>query len=84
MSEKCRPYKVSDLIIDLFNKDIGLLIRRYNLFEEGHYKREDDVITMVWDIYWIGPSIESDDENLQTYTEEGIDLLFESGVFALY
>ena len=84
MPQSSPDYKVGDIIFDSLNKEIGVLLRRYNLFEEGYYGTDEEVVTMVWDIFWSGPKMDANEERYQTYTEEGIDILFSSGVLELY
>jgi hypothetical protein len=79
-------FSVGDIIFDIINKDIGVLLRRYNLFDGGYYDIDPESlsIVMVWDIYWTGPDMWPGNDRLQTYTEEGLEILFDSGVLVHY
>ena len=88
---------VSDILIDSTNKEIGILLRRYNLYD--FFPPIDDLLisdeelkelgeefngnTIVWDIFWCGSALWPN-ERRQSYTEEGLLLLLESGVLELY
>tara|TARA_R110002020_G_scaffold20213_1_gene69141 strand:- start:937 stop:1116 length:180 start_codon:yes stop_codon:yes gene_type:complete len=52
------------------------------LFEDGWYGADetDLGIIIVWDIFWCGPNWWNGMEAIQTYTEEGLEILFDSGV----
>jgi hypothetical protein len=88
-------FDIGDVVIDLINKDVGVLIRKYVLFD--HYSdpyydplyeefEEDNPFKdiIVWDIYWTGHNNWILDEPLQTYTEEGLQILLFSGALAHY
>ena len=73
-------FNIGDIIIDKVNDEIGVLLRRYNLFEDDVYsdeEREKYGVIMAWDIYWTGTTIWPF-ERLQTYTEEGLKILTEN------
>ncbi len=78
LEEKQPHFKVGDIVIDTVNKDVGVLLRHYNLFENDYYGTDADAFIMVWDIYWAGP-----DDHLQTYTESGLKILYASGALIL-
>jgi len=82
--EKHPHFEPGDIVLDTMNGDVGVLLRRYNLFEHGYYGSEDEVLTMVWDIYWTGPELTPVGDHFQTYTEEGLTLLHTSGVLSLF
>ena len=77
--------KSGDIVIDHVGREIGVLIRRYNIFDEGEialYIKElgEEAGTIwVWDIFWVGPG-QWPFEHMQTYTEDGLLLLIESCV----
>ena len=83
-----KPLKSGDILIDHAAREIGVLVRRYNIFEE-----DDDLVLVmeeidyeagvvwVWDIFWVGPGPWPLDR-LQTYTEEGLILLIETCVLS--
>ena len=83
------PLKSGDILIDHAAKEVGVLVRRYNIFEE-----DDDLVAVieeidydasvvwVWDIFWVGPGPWPLDR-LQTYTEEGLLLLLETCVLTM-
>ena len=76
------PFNIGDIIIDRVNNEIGILLRRYDLFDDDVYSIEERKkygIIIAWDIYWTGISIWPY-ERLQTYTEEGLEILTENGV----
>ncbi len=81
---------ISDILIDPVNKEIGVLLRRYNLYDFFPYNAdileiEEEITgtTIVWDIFWCGPKLWPNDQ-IQSYTEEGVRLLIETGVLELY
>ena len=81
---------ISDILIDPINKEVGVLLRRYNLYDHFPYNDETfgleetfECVTIVWDIFWCGPELWPN-EHMQAYTEEGLFLLMESGVLKLY
>ena len=84
MYEQSPHFDPGDIVLDTMNSEVGVLLRRYNLFEHGYYGLDEDVTTMVWDIYWTGPDLLPIGDHLQTYTEEGLYLLHTSGVLDLY
>jgi hypothetical protein len=80
--------KIGDIVVDTIQKDIGVLIRRYQLFENLNSLLGDteeiyeDVI--VWDIFWTGPNLWLIDSGVQTYTEQGLEILLEAGALVHY
>jgi hypothetical protein len=80
-----KPLKTGDILIDRGAKEIGVLIRRYNIFDEeelvAYIEKLEQVsgTVWVWDIFWVGPGPWPLDR-LQTYTEEGLMLLLETRV----
>ncbi len=88
MNTKKRPkFDIGDIIFDVINKDVGVLLRNYYLFD-GFYDVDEteDVFhdILVWDIYWTGPNMWIIGEPVQTYTEEGLEILLNSGVLEHY
>ena len=79
------PLKTGDILIDRGAKEIGVLIRRYNIFDEDELAacmeelEQAGGTVWVWDIFWVGPG-QWPFEHLQTYTEDGLLLLIESCV----
>ena len=76
---------MGDVVYDTLHRDVGVLLRRYGIFE--HVRRPEDEgygAVMVWDLYWTGPNVLPIHEHFQTYTEEGLEILFDSGVLLLY
>ena len=89
MSKKERQNKpifnVGDVVYDVVNRDVGVLLRRYNIFEEEwRDEYEDCGIVIVWDLYWTGPNLLPAHDRMQTYTEEGLEIMFDSGALLLY
>lgn len=76
---------MGDVVYDTLHRDVGVLLRRYDIFEH-EWRSEDEGYgaVMVWDLYWTGPNVLPIHEHLQTYTEEGLEILFDSGVLLLY
>mgnify|MGYP007063393390 FL=1 len=82
------PLKTGDILIDHGAREIGVLVRRYNIFEEDvnlvlvmEEIDYDAGVVWVWDIFWVGPGPWPLDR-LQTYTEEGLLLLIETCVLS--
>ena len=74
--------------MDPINKEIGVLLRRYNLYDDfpndiPEIEEELGGSTIVWDIFWCGPGLWPN-EHVQSYTESGLILLMETGVLKLY
>ena len=81
-------FNVGDIVVDGINKEVGVLLRRYNLLNAPPYIDAEELIDnesiiMVWDIYWCGPALWPP-ERLQSYTEEGLEILLDSKVLTLY
>ena len=82
-------FNVGDIVVDGINKEVGVLLRRYNLLNAPPYIDAEELIDnesiiMVWDIYWCGPALWPSDDRLQPYTEEGLEILLESEVLLHY
>jgi len=80
-------FKIGDVVYDTINRDFGVLLRRYNIFDDDPWYEEYEgrMPIMVWDLYWTGPNLYGGSfERIQTYTEEGLDILFDSGVIVHY
>ena len=76
---------MGDVVYDIINRDVGVLLRRYDIFEEEWQTGYNDgAAVMVWDLYWTGPNVFPVHDRLQTYTEEGLEILFDSGALLLY
>jgi hypothetical protein len=87
LTKKSTPYfEVGDIVFDTLNKDIGVLLRRYDLFEDEIFSDVGASLSsvMVWDIFWTGPNLWPPGEVVHTYTEEGLEILFDSGVLVHY
>ena len=81
-------FNVGDIVVDRINKEVGVLLRRYNLLKTPPYLDAKELINnesiiIVWDIYWCGPALWPP-ERLQPYTEEGLEILLDSKVLTLY
>ncbi len=82
------PFNIGDIVLDTINNDIGVLLRRYSLFEELEFIKSDtpeeylDVI--VWDIFWTGANLWPFESGIQVYTEEGLEILSKSGALIHY
>jgi hypothetical protein len=81
-------FNIGDIVIDSINKEVGVLLRRYNLLHMPPYSEMDEVgnsdsAIIVWDIYWCGPTLWPP-EHLQSYTEEGLEILLDAEVLTLY
>lgn len=85
MNKKKRVFGIGDVIVDNINKEVGVLLRRYDLFDD--IELDEDLvygITMVWEIYWTGPKLWPYEERVQVYTEEGLELMLDSGILVHY
>mgnify|MGYP003629042474 CR=1 FL=1 len=85
---KDRPeFKIGDIVFDIANRDVGVLLRRYFLFKDSIILNDDNETIqdlIVWDIFWTGPNLWAIDDGVQTYTEEGLYILWETGVLELF
>jgi hypothetical protein len=83
-------FNVGDILYDLYNKDVGVLLRRYSLFDPtdpsliGVERDEELENILVWDIFWTGPSSWLLEPGIQTYTENGLKILLQTGNLKLY
>tara|TARA_R110000824_G_scaffold71001_3_gene181954 strand:- start:4683 stop:4940 length:258 start_codon:yes stop_codon:yes gene_type:complete len=75
-------FNVGDVLIDDINGDIGILIRRYMLFDETEADIYENII--VWDIYWSATYEWPFDDHIHCYTEDGLAILVNSGVLTLH
>jgi hypothetical protein len=78
LNKERHHFSIGDVVVDTLNKDVGVLLRRYNLFDHESYSEYEDII--VWDIYWTGVKEWPFDEKVQTYTEDGLEILLNTGV----
>jgi|TARA_R100000008_G_C3429857_1_gene89094 hypothetical protein len=74
--------EVGDILVDDVNKDVGVLLRSYYLFDDSEADIYENVI--VWDIYWTTYNFWPFDDPVQCYTEDGLRMLLKSGVLALH
>ena len=86
MKPEVPHFQVGDIIIDTLNGEIGVLLRRYNLYDADADLIDLEIYghIMVWDIYWTGTKLYLFADGIQTYTEEGLVILLQSGVLAHY
>ena len=84
--------KSGDIVIDSTTGDIGLLTRRWSIFEPrdefyAPFKEIDmpNIDVWAWDIYWTGPETKINNKirRTQPYTEEGLLNLIRTGTFVL-
>ncbi len=72
-----------DIIIDLKNKELGLLIRRFSLLEEVVFGKEIYPSVNAWDILWTGPHLSGKPRRPEAYTENGLINMLDSGTLVL-
>ena len=80
--------KIGDIVIDVITNDVGLLVRRYCLFEPlneyGILTYEDELNIWAWEIFWVGPAGAGFElSRYQPYTESGLFNLINTGTFIL-
>ena len=84
--------KSGDIVVDSTTGDVGLLTRRWSIFEPrdefyAPYKDFElpDFDIWPWDIYWTGPDNKYTNKGNRThpYTEEGLLNLIKTGTFVL-
>lgn len=83
--------KSGDIVVDTSTGEIGLLVRRYSLFdppEEFYVPYTVDIMKPLelwaWDIYWTGSGLNlSELSRYQPFTEEGLTNLIKTQTFIL-
>ena len=70
--------RVGSLIRDIQTGDLGLLVRRYNLFDES--STEEPV--WVWEMTWTGPATDSFNRHTP-FVEQALIGLLNGGVWEL-
>lgn len=86
MTTEKTSFGVGDIVVDVINNEIGVLLRRFNLYHTPPYSEMeelDDACVVVWDVFWCGPSLWPM-ERVQAYTEEGLEILLEAEVLVLH
>jgi|TARA_A100001391_G_scaffold157653_1_gene115971 hypothetical protein len=82
-NNKSYDLKPGDIIIDLKNKELGFLIRRFSLLEEVVFGKETYPSINAWDILWTGPHLSGKPRRPEAYTENGLINMLNSGVLVL-
>ena len=62
---KNRILKVGDVLIDEYNDEIGILLRQNLLLDS----------LKVWDIHWTKRNIDTNDQKIHHYEEQGLLIL---------
>ncbi len=72
-----------DIVIDFRNKESGLLIKRFSLFEEVILGDEIYPAIIAWDILWTGSHLSEKPKRPLVYTENGLINMLNNGVLVL-
>lgn len=73
-----------DIVVDLYTKESGILVRCINLFDSVITKKEDYPGINAWEILWTGSTIDVSIGRMQVYTEEGLINMIHEGRLQLY
>ena len=71
---KNRILKVGDVLIDEYNDEIGILLRQNLLLDS----------LKVWDIHWTKRNINTNDQKIHHYEEQGLLILIKEGALKHY
>ena len=71
---KNRILKVGDVLIDEYNDEIGILLRQNLLLDS----------LKVWDIHWTKRNIDTNDQKIHHYEEQGLLILIKEGTLKHY
>ncbi len=71
---KDRLIKVGDVLIDEYNDEIGILLRRSILLDT----------LVVWEIHWTKRNLDINDEKIHHYEEQGLHILIKEGTIKHY
>ena len=71
---KNRILKVGDVLIDEYNDEIGILLRQNLLLDS----------LKVWDIHWTKRNIDTNDQKIHHYEEQGLLILIKEGALKHY
>jgi len=69
-----RLIKVGDVLIDEYNDEIGILLRRSILLDT----------LVVWEIHWTKRNLDINDEKIHHYEEQGLHILIKEGTIKHY
>lgn len=69
--------KTGQIVVDTVSGDIGLLLSRFNIFDDEEYP------IWAWDILWSGPAT-TEGNRRSPYTESGLFGLLKNRRFLLY
>ncbi len=76
-------FNVGDLLIDPHTREVGVLVRRYDILHEDlYYSGRGE--HWAWVIRWCGGDPKTYHTNIEDYTESGLKQLVESGMFVLH
>jgi len=75
---KTDDLKIGSLIRDVSTGDLGLLVRRYDLF----YGMSTEEPIWIWEMTWTGPTTDSWNRNMP-FIEEAVLGLLEGGVWEI-
>ena len=82
-------FKIGDIIVDTLTQEIGLLVERYDVFEDywdeiDDYGDDDMGPIWAWQILWSGSKTPTTKTNrYSAYTEVGLVSLVNEGEFEL-
>ena len=66
--------KVGDVLIDEYNDEIGILLRRSILLDA----------LVVWDIHWTKRNLHTNDQKIHHYEGQGLHILIKEGALKHY
>lgn len=72
-----------DIVIDIKNKEVGFLIRRFSLVEEIFFGNHFYPAINAWDILWTGPHLSGEARRPEAYTEAGLISMLNNGALVL-
>ena len=70
-------FSPGDMIIHTLDNELGILIDRYDVMEC------DDCPLGAWNVWWVGTDAHTP-RQCHAYTEEGLLILIDEGLFAHY
>ena len=76
-------FEIGDLVIDPTTREVGVLLRRYDVLHED-MSYTGSHVHWAWEIRWCGGAPQTYYNHVERYTESGLKQLVESGLFVLH